>query len=148
MLSHHVIISLLSGGILSQMYDKWTFALYTDFFQSCWPEETVCNGTPVMMLKPPPTHSHPYFSALSAFPSTCFNVQIFSLLIYSFKFHLRKHKYLKSSCLIINSACHNYICIKVLYIYKNGKTIYSKWKYLSPTMTLKMESRSYKYNQH
>ena len=63
---------------------------------------------------PPPTHSHPYFSALSAFPPICFIVQIFSLLIYYFKFDLCKHKYLKSFCLIINSVCHNYICIKVL----------------------------------
>ena len=39
---------------------------------------------------PPPTHSHPYFSALSAFPPVCFTVQIFALLIYSFKFGLCK----------------------------------------------------------
>ena len=45
----------------------------------------------------PPTHSHPYLSALSAFPPICFIVQIFSLLIYSFKFYLCKHEYLKSS---------------------------------------------------
>ena len=38
----------------------------------------------------PPTHSHPYFSALSAFPSICFIVQIFALLIYSFEFGLCK----------------------------------------------------------
>ena len=63
---------------------------------------------------PPPIHSHPYFSVLSAFPPICFIVHIFSLLIYSFKFDLCKHEYLKSFCLIINSACHNYICIKVL----------------------------------
>ena len=56
---------------------------------------------------------HPYFST-SAFPPICFIVQIFSLLIYSFKFDLCKHEYLKSFCLIINSVCHNHICIKVL----------------------------------
>ena len=65
-------------------------------------------------MSPPPTHSHPYFSALSAFSPICFIVQIFSLLICSFKFDLCKHEYLKSFCLIINSACHNYICIQVL----------------------------------
>ena len=70
-------------------------------------------------LMSPPPHTHlpipnPYFSALSAVPPICFIVQIFSLLIYSFKFDLCKHEYLKSFCVIINSACHNYICIKVL----------------------------------
>ena len=63
---------------------------------------------------PSPTHSHPFFSALSAFPPICFIVQVFSLLIYSFKFDLCKHEYFKSFCIIINSACHNYICIQVL----------------------------------
>ena len=37
-------------------------------------------------VPPPFTHSHPYFSAFSAFPPNCFIVQIFFLLIYSFKF--------------------------------------------------------------
>ena len=43
---------------------------------------------------PLPTHSHPYFSASGAFQPICFIVQIFSLLIYSFKSDLCKHEYL------------------------------------------------------
>ena len=42
---------------------------------------------------PPHIHSHPYFPASSVFPPICFIVQIFSLLIYSFKFDLYKHEY-------------------------------------------------------
>ena len=62
-------------------------------------------------LMPPTTHSIPTFS----FPPVCFTVQIFSLWIHFFKFDLCKHKYFKSFFhVIINSACHNYIYIKVL----------------------------------
>ena len=98
-----------------------------------------------------PTYPFPsLLFCLSAFPPICFIVQILSLVIYSFKFDLCKHEYLKSFCLIINSACHNYIYIKSHYFPPTGygKTIYSKWKYLSLTMTLKMRSRSCKHNQY
>ena len=96
----------------------------------------------------PPVHSHLYFSASSAFPPIYFIVQLFSL---SFKFDLCKHECLKSFCLIINSACHNYICIKVLllsthWLWKNN--LFKVKISLSPTMTMKIGSRSYKYNQH
>ena len=98
------------------MKGKTFHILYNDELEMFFREKT---GVPHLPI------SHPYFAALSAFPSICFIVQIFSLLIYSFKFDLCKHEYLKSFSLIINSSYHNHICIKVLllsthFLWKNN----------------------------